>query len=137
MKKQTLAACLIAATITIVSCQWFSSNNKPSPLIGKWQIDSFDVKDSGKATINFIGLLFLASQKKDSVKMLYDFSKDSVTFYLTNKETFTTAYQFNPSKNELTIKDSSNQVLSYSKINDSIISLQGKDSLTFFLRKVK
>ncbi len=68
--------------------------------------------------------------------MQYEFAKDTLLFHLTNKETEKLPYQFNAAKNELTIKDSINQVLAYSKVNDSTISLMDKDSTKLYLRKV-
>lgn len=138
MKKTIVAVCIITASVTLFSCDWFSSKKTNYPLIGKWRIDSFDTKkDSGKSSLNFIGLLLVASQSKDSLKMEYDFSQDTVSFQLTKNEIVKAPYEFNKDKKELLIKDSVPVSLIYSKLNDSTITLTSTDSSTIFLRKVK
>lgn len=139
MKKTLLAVCIIAtATITFISCDWFSSKKVNYPLIGKWRVDSFDSKqDSGKASLNFVGLLLIAAQSKDSLKMEYDFSQDTVSFQLTKNEIIKAPYEFNKDKQELLIKDSVPVSMLYAKVNDSTIALTSTDSSTVFLRKIK
>lgn len=139
MKKTLLAVCIIAtAAITFISCDWFSSKKTNYPLMGKWRIDSFDSKkDSGKSSLNFVGLLLLAAQSKDSLRMEYDFSQDTVSFQLTKNEIIKAPYEFNKEKKELLIKDSVPVSLMYSKLNDTTITLTSLDSSTIFLRKVK
>ncbi len=68
MKKYFLAAVFVAATtITLVSCDLFTSNkphHSDNPLIGKWTIDSLSFgKDSNDLSIAY---LFLAMSMQDS-----------------------------------------------------------------------
>lgn len=138
MKKTFAAALIIAASVTLFSCDWFSSKKTNYPLLGKWRVDSFDSKqDSGKASLNFVGLLLVAAQSKDSVKMEYDFSQDTVSFQLTKNEIIKAPYEFNKDKQELLIKDSVPVSMLYAKVNDSTIALTSTDSSTVFLRKIK
>lgn len=131
MKIKIFVALIATATIIFLSCNWFRSKKKEvsNPLVGEWKLDSLKVgKDSNAAQV------FIAAAMKDS-NSSFRFTKDTIFTHL--KDTIkAVGYSFNEKEKQLSFKDSSDQALSFAKLNDSTISLFTNDStIMFFLQK--
>ncbi len=129
MKIKIFVAFIATATIIFLSCNWFRSKKKDvsNPLVGEWKLDSVKLaKDS-----NFTSFAFAGVSKPDSVEV--SFTKDTV-FTHTKDHVDTVGYSFDAKTNQLTIKDSS-QIFAFTRMNDSLVSLTGKDSTILFLLK--
>lgn len=134
MKIKSLAAFIIAAAVIVfISCNWLTAkeNKTTNPLIGSWKMDSLKVgKDS-----SFINYLLLASIEKDTSSIDFRFSQDTL-FTHSQNDVDTTFYRFDEKLKRLLAKeDSIETVYSFSRINDSIITLTSQDSSMIFLKK--
>jgi hypothetical protein len=130
MKIKILVAFIATATFIFLSCNWFRSKKEISnPLVGDWQVDSFY---SGKDTSIAAFLMVAAMSDTGGVKV--SFTNDSV-FTKTKSAIDTVAYTFDVHTKLLNIKDSVNQPLVFTKLNDSLITLTTKDSAILFLQK--
>jgi hypothetical protein len=128
---------------------YFVTKNKPSVnitksspeemIIGKWKIDSFDYKE-GKDS-SFTGLaLFLALKDSALYKAEFEFQKDGILLERENKNvTDTTHYQFlNDSTLATWSRTDTVKTNSSIKLLDSTsLTIAIKDSLTYFLKKVR
>jgi len=137
MKKYFLAAFFVAATtITFVSCDLFTSNkprHSDNPLIGKWKIDSLSFgKDSNDLSIAY---LFLAMSMEDSSTLHVEFENDSLKATENTQTIEKTGYSFDNATSKVYLKDSPRTTFLFSRINDSLISLSQKDSVTLYLRR--
>lgn len=134
MKIKNYAVIVFAASITFISCEWFASKkvNEQNPLTGRWRIDSIS---TGKDTANDLGMLILDMALKDSSTNDYQFTKDSILTLKNGNEFEKTAYYFKPSTQEFVLKDSIEERFVVNRINNSLISLTGKDSTQIFLKK--
>jgi hypothetical protein len=133
MKKTILAICVIAtATITFISCDWFSSKNKSTPtLIGQWKVDS--LYPSGKDS-NSLAIFLYALVKKEKDSSIVEFNKDSTFRELYSKDSIAKKYYVKD--NQLFVQEDStysSYQLSFPK--DSTANLISKDSLVIVLRK--
>lgn len=133
MKKLFLAALIIAAaSITFISCDWFSGKTKNSPsLIGQWKVDS--LYPSGKDS-NSLALLLYAFAKKDKDSSIVQFNADSTFRELYSKDSVAKKYYIKD--NQLFVQEDSTYAsyqLSFPK--DSIANLIAKDSLVIVLKK--
>lgn len=131
MKIRIMVAFMAIATLIFLSCNWFRTKKKESsnPLVGEWKLDSIKAgKDSNAVQI------FIAAAMKDP-DLSFLFTKDSI--FTHSRDTIkTVGYSFDEKEKQLDIKDSSNQTLSFTKVNDSIITLSTSDSaIVFFLQK--
>ncbi len=137
VKKYFLVAFFAAATIiTLVSCDLFTlhkPHHSDNPLIGKWTIDSLSFgKDSNDLSIAY---LFLAMSMQDSSSLHVEFENDSLTTTENTQTIEKTGYSFDNAASQVYFKDSSRTTFLFSRINDSLISLSQKDSVTLFLRR--
>jgi hypothetical protein len=131
MKIKIFVALIATATIIFLSCNWFRSKKKgvSNPLVGEWKLDSIK---AGKDTS--IANSFIAVALTDSSGIDISFTKDSIFTHLKDAVD-TVAYSFDEKENVMSIKDSSHQSFTFSKLNDSLIALTAKDSAVFFLQK--
>jgi hypothetical protein len=133
MKKLFLAASIIAAaSITFVSCDWFSSKNKSTPtLVGQWKVDS--LYPSGKDS-NSLALFLYALVKKDKDSSIVEFNADSTFRELYSKDSVAKKYYVKD--NQLFVQeDSTYSSYQLSFPEDSTANLISKDSLVIVLRK--
>lgn len=133
MKKTILAVCIIAtASITFISCDWFSNKNKTTPtLVGQWKVDS--LYPSGKDSNN-LALFLYALVKKDKDSSIVEFNKDSTFRELYSKDAVAKKYYVKD--NQLFVQEDSTYSsyrLSFPK--DNTANLISKDSLVIVLRK--
>lgn len=131
MKIKVFVALVATATIIFISCNWFNSKKKETsnPLIGEWKLDSIKV---GKDTS--FAYFLLAMAMHDSGGINFSFTKDTI-LSRSRDDVDTVAYAFDQKENKLVVKDSVDQEFSYSKLNDSTVSLATKDSGILFLRR--
>ncbi len=132
MKIKILVAFIATATIIFLSCNWFQSKKKQAanPLLGEWKIDSIGFgKDTSKANLFSIAIV------QDSSDVNVSITKDSIFTVSPNNVVDTVAYSFDAKTNQLTAKDSSGQVLTYARLNDSLISLATNDSAILYLKR--
>jgi hypothetical protein len=129
MKIKIFAALAATAILISLSCNWFRSGKKPAsnPLAGEWKLDSIQ---SGKDSSS---LFYFVMIMTDSAGVNVMFTKDSV-FTRSKDHVDSVAYSFNEKTHQLLINDSS-QVLTYARLNDSMISLATNDSTILFLQK--
>jgi hypothetical protein len=130
MKFRSIAA-LFAATILLAACNWFRAKTKEpvNPLLGKWKIDSLAPgKDSSLAAF------FLAKAIHDSSGVVANFTNDTI-FSSSVDGVDTTFYSFDLKKNLLKAAGPSNEVFSFARVSDSLVTLTSRDSLVFFLKK--
>lgn len=130
MKIRIFFAFVAILTIIFLSCNWFRSPEKEisSPLTGAWKLDSIRIGIDKNLT-----QFFIIAAIRDSIKKVnISFTKDAILFHETNDSA---GYFFDEKTNRLIIRDSTNQTLSFAKVNDSIVSLTTKDSVTLFLKK--
>ncbi len=134
MKITIYAAILFAASVTLISCEWFTSKkvNEQNPLIGRWRIDSVS---AGKDTANDLDMLILDMALKDSSTNDYQFTNDSLLTFKDGNAFEKMAYHFEPSTQQVVLKDSIEERFVVNRINDSLVSLTGKDSTQIFLKK--
>lgn len=134
MKITIYAAILFAASVTLISCKWFTSKkiNEHNPLIGRWRIDSVSTE---KDTTNDLGMLILDMALKDSSTNEYQFTKDSLLTFKNGNKFEKLEYHFEPSTQQVVLKDSTEERFLFRKIDDSLISLTGKDSTQIFLKR--
>jgi len=131
MKIKIFVALIATATIIFLSCNWFRSKKKDvsNPLVGEWKLDSVKAgKDTSIA--NFL----IAAAMSDSAGIDISFTNDSI-FTHVKDAIDTAAYSFDEKESVMSIKDSSNQSFTISKLNDSLIALTAKDSAILFLQK--
>jgi hypothetical protein len=131
MKIKILVAFIATATIIFTSCNWFQSKKKQSvnPLVGEWRLDSISI---GKDTSIAYAIIAMAAQDSSDVNVT--FTTDTI-FSSSQTQVDTIQYSFDEKVNQLITKDSSLQTMSFSRLNDSLISLTTKDSAIVFLRK--
>lgn len=130
MKIKIYAALIAAASIALFSCDWFSKKTKKSnPLIGNWKLDSIDVGKDSSLVHAFVAIAI----KEDSNAMELKFTQDS--FLISGNKPDTAKYWFNEKSNQLVVKESTDELYSYHRINDSTVSLTAKDSSVLFLKK--
>lgn len=104
-----------------------------NPLIGKWTIDSLSFgKDSNDLSIAY---LFLAMSMEDSSTLQVEFENDSLITTKTTQTIEKTGYSFDIATSQVYLKDSSRTTFLFSRINDSLISLSQKDSVTLYLKR--
>jgi hypothetical protein len=131
MKIKIFVAIVATVTIIFLSCNWFRSRKKElsNPLVGEWKLDSVGIKkDTSLGNILIIGAV------QDSNGVHISFTEDSL--FLHSKDGVdTTAYSFDLNTNQLTTSDSKTETMSFSKLNDSVVSLTTKDSTTMYLLK--
>jgi len=131
MKTKIIVAVLATATIIFLSCNWFRTRGKETtnPLIGEWKLDSVH---TGRDTSLASFLPLAVVQNSNNINIT--FTKDSVfTHFKDSVDKI--VYAFDAKTNQLTTKDSITQTLSFSKLNDSLISLTSKDSAVVYLLK--
>jgi len=133
MKIKILVAFIATATIIFLSCNWFRSKKKEvsNPLVGEWKLDSIG---AGKDTSVVHFLVAAAIAMRDSTRVNFSFTKDSI-FAHSKDAVDIVGYSFDEKANQLSIKDPSNQIFRFAKLNDSLISLTTQDSAIFFLQK--
>ena len=133
MNIKSIAAFAVAiTTFTIISCQWFTSSKKEqtaSPLIGRWHIDSLQPGSDSNLVYAFVAMAM-----KDSAGVDVEFRKDTVLIFSGNT-TDTALYQFDTTKHQLLIKDSTEEVMAVSQLNDSLLSLTTNDKWVLFFKK--
>lgn len=130
MKKTFAAALIIAASVTLFSCDWFSSK-KTTSIVGTWKVDS--LYPSGKNT-NSLALFLYALSKKDGDSSIVQFNIDSTFRELNSKDSVAKKYYVKGT--DLFIQEDSiytSYSLSFPK--DSIANLISKDSLVIVLKK--
>ncbi len=134
MKIKNYAVLIFAASLTLISCEWFTSKkvNVQNPLIGRWRIDSIS---TGKDTANNLTMLILDMALKDTSANDYQFTKDSLLTFKNGNAFEKTAYFFEPSTQEFILKDSTEERFVVSRISDTLVSLRGNDSTQIFLKK--
>lgn len=141
MKKQTLAAYILAATALVMSsCFLFNKKEKTPPvtqasIAGKWQLTT--VTDSSKNPNNIIKLLF-ENIAKDSTKTFASFNADSsLTLSYSSKQAVeTTHYTIDTAVQKLVIKSKTdNDTLAIAALNDSLLQLK-KDSTYITFKKL-
>lgn len=123
---------VIAASFLSASCHWFSSDKKvetTNPLIGEWQLDSLHAGNDSSLAYVFIGMAM-----KDSAGLQLLFTKDTL-FTLSGNSIDTSLYKYDDEKKMLIPQEAVDQTYIVSASEDSTITLQGKDSSAFFLRK--
>jgi hypothetical protein len=131
MKIKIFVAIVATVTIIFLSCNWFRSRKKElsNPLVGEWKLDSVGIKkDTSLGNILIIGAV------QDSNGVHISFTEDSL-FVNSKDGVDTTAYSFDLNTNQLTTSDSKTETMSFSKLNDSVVSLTTKDSTTMYLLK--
>jgi hypothetical protein len=132
MKIKNFAAIIAALTvIVILSCNWFNKkkHEPENPLVGNWRIDSLQAgKDSTE------GLLLLLMAKDALASARVQFTSDSF-FITTGDDVDTSAYQYDDKTQRVFVKDSTGDAFDYHRVNDSTITLTGKDSLVFVLTR--
>lgn len=131
MKIRIIVALVATSTIIFLSCNWFRSRKTEvsNALVGDWKLDS--VK-TGKDT-SFVYFL-ISSAVQDAGGINFSFTKDSIYTHSAN-DIDTIAYSFDEKLSQLSIRDSSNEQLTFFKLNDSLVTLSTKDSTVFFLRR--
>jgi hypothetical protein len=72
---------------------------------------------------------------KDSSTLHVEFENDSLITTENNQRIEKTGYSFDNATSQVYFKDSSRTTFLFSRINDSLISLSQKDSVTLFLRR--
>jgi hypothetical protein len=131
MKIKIFVAFFATVTIIFLSCNWFRSRKREvsNPLVGEWKLDSVGIKtDTSRGNILFIAAV------QDSNGVNISFTEDSL--FVNSKDGIdTTAYSFDLNTNQLTMGDSKPVTMSFSKLNDSVVSLTTKDSATLYLLK--
>lgn len=141
MKKQTLAAYILAATTLVMSsCFLFNKKEKTPPvtqasIAGKWQLTS--VTDSTKNANSLIKLL-LENAVNDSTKTFASFNADSslTLSYSTKQAAETTHYIIDTAVQKLVIKSkTANDTLTIAALNDSLLQLK-KDSTYITFKKL-
>jgi hypothetical protein len=129
MKKTIFAAIVIAVSVTLFSCDWFSSKKSPTTIIGTWKLDS--LYPTGKDS-NSLSFLIFAMAKTDS--SIIQFNADSTFSELYSKDS--SANKYYVKGGELFLQEDTTYVsyqLSFPK--DSIANLISKDSLVIVLKK--
>ncbi len=128
---------------------YFFTKNKPLAQVAKptsqelitghWKIDSLDYKGGKDSSLNVLALFFAL---KDSAlyKAEFEFNKDGYLFEKENKNvTDTTNYQLANDSTLITwsAKDSVKTNWKIKTLDTTALTISVKDSLTYFLRKVK
>lgn len=133
MKKTTLAALLIAASITFVSCDWFSSKKKDATpsIVGTWQVDSLSSTGTDSSSLALL-LFAMARTNKDS--LLVRFNDDSTFIELPVNENKPSKYYVK--EKEIFIQEGSTyKPYGLSFKSDSTASLLSKDSILYVLKR--
>ena len=132
MKIKILVALIATATVISLSCNWFQSkkNRSSNPLVGEWKLDSITIGKDTSFTSARIALVL-----RDSNDVNVSITKDTIFSRSQNNVVDTIAYSFDEKAKQLITKDSSHLTMSFTKINDSLISLATKDSAVVFLKK--
>lgn len=131
MKKTILAALIIAASLALFSCDWFSSKKTTPTIVGTWKVDS--LYPSGKDT-NTLAILLYALSKKDKDSSLVQFNADSTFREMYSKDSLAKRYYV--SENKLYLKeDSTFTSYALSFPSDSVANLLSKDSLVIVLKR--
>ena len=131
MKKTMFAAIIIAVSVTLFSCDWFSSKKKPpqTTIVGTWKVDS--LYPARKDSSSF-SLLIFAMANTDSTVL--QFNADSTFSELLTKDLVLNKYYVQG--NELFLQEDTTYVgyqLSFPQ--DSTAKLISKDSLVIVLKK--
>ena len=129
MKKTIFAAIIIAASITLISCDWFSSKKPPTTIVGTWKVDSLYIAGKDSSSLPF---LIFAMSKSDS--SIIQFNADSTFSKLYGNDSSTNKYYVKG--DELFLQEDTTYVsyqLSFPK--DSIANIISKDSLVIVLKK--
>ncbi len=133
MKTSFFVALLVLASATLFfSSDWFNgkTNQDKSAFVleGKWNLDSIV---PGKDSSNGLGILLLALAEKDSSR-LFTFTKDSIII----PHLPTVGYTIN--KDRLLVQEDSVQhQFSWKAASDSSFTITSKDSIVYYLRKIK
>lgn len=133
MNIKSIAAFAVAmSTFTLISCQWFASSKKEqstSSLIGRWHLDSLQPGNDSNMVYAFIAMAM-----NDSLGVDVEFRKDTMITYSGNSID-TALYQYDAGKQQLQVKDSTEETMAVSFLNDSLLSLTAKDKAILFFKK--
>ncbi len=131
-----LTKIIIVCAFTLVACKQNNIANDVDSncsLTGTWRYDSLSFgKDSAHLPISF---MLYALALHDSSKTYFRFSKDSAYILENDEITDRGAYNFN-GKDEITIRDTAETNRWLLTVNDSLITLSRKDSITLYLKKI-
>jgi hypothetical protein len=130
MKIKIFFAFLAIAALIFLSCNWFRSkkNQTSNPLVGEWKLDS--IRSLAKDTSFFLTRAIV----HDTSNVHLSFTKDTILLH-SRDHVDTIGYSFDATASQLTLKGTPDEALSFSKVNDSLVSLVSKDSMIFFLQK--
>lgn len=132
MKKTISAAIIIAATVVLFSCDWFSGKKEKSPtIIGNWQVDS--IYPIGKDS-NSLALMLYALANKGKDSSIIQFNADSTFRELSGKDSVGKKYYV---KDQTLFVQDDSAYVSYqlSFVQESTVNLLSKDSLVIVLKK--
>lgn len=130
--KSIAAFAVVIASFTIIACQWFASAKKeqpPSALIGRWHLDSLKPGKDSSLVYAFIGMAM-----NDSAGVDVEFRKDTILSFSGNTVD-TTAYELDTDNKQIHFKDSLQETMLFTLVNDSLLSLTTKDSAVMLLKK--
>lgn len=130
MKTRFFLAFAATASLIVLSCNWFGpKKTEANPLVGEWKLDSVKI---GKDTS--LAYFFMAMAMHDSGGIDVSFTKDTI-FSRSKEDVDTTAYTFDEKNSQVVTKDSTDNIFSFARVNDSLVTLTGKDSAVLFLHK--
>ena len=130
MKFKIFFAFLAIAALIFLSCNWFRSKKDQTgnPLVGEWKLDS--TRSWATDTSFFLTRAII----HDTSSINLSFTKDTL-LVRSPDHADTTGYSFNTKTGQLIIEGAPDEALSFTKLNDSLVSLSSKDSMIFFLQK--
>ena len=143
MKKQTLAACIIAAiALSMYSCDWFNSSKhyiNAKAIIGKWQINSIE-RDSLSTTEGdpIEGLLFSKPAYNDSLPVTVQFDVDRTYIMYGNNASKigSNKYYVDSATQKLFVKESSTfSQFTVRVLNDSLMQVSFANEGTKYIMK--
>ena len=123
-------ALLAIAALIFFSCNWFRSkkNQTGNPLVGEWKLDST------RSLATDTSFFLTRATIHDTSNVDLSFTKDTL-LVRSPDHVDTTGYFFDAKTGKLTIEGAPDEALTFTKLNDSLVSLASKDSMIFFLQK--
>lgn len=137
MRTKMLAACMLAAiTLCLLSCGWFTKDNKVT-LTGKWRVTA--IIDSSAEGLK--GNSFFSGFNADSTKAVVNFNADSSLVFTTAKDNDTSKSVFHTDADFhfIYVKDdkaSKADSFAVAYVNDTLLNVV-KDSLHITLKRLK
>ncbi len=132
---------VLATAIVMSSCDWLTAQKQTSgtfSIEGKWIIDSIKPGSDSTQKEGSFPLAFPGDPSTDSADITYAFAKDTLIAKRAGRLADTLLYRIH--NNQISFKsksDSTEQLLHYLPLSDSLISITHTDSSTVFLRKTK